>query len=618
MKPLIIINYYYNYTANIKNMSNPKPILIGSRALATYDIVEEKDCLDIDLIVNDEIFKDLCVRCDKKKGQMLFFEKIKIDVNLLKNESDDILFNELNKTEATGCKIINLENIGEVIIPPLEILYVIIKSHIHRIVPVTPYQNQNIEVWYKHVDFYKKIRDRLGYKKLDKILYEQYLGDWKKITNDGSLHDLMRIIYQLRFNETNIRVGDTLVSMEKSEEEFFNDNVERFIDHDKIHQEIGIMFREDAKPLFTKYQTDQNKVNLDLTVFLKANNNERITMIMEEIMVLLMERKWIPEIMKCYKDLSIPYIGYDKKRKEDELRDIGSNYVTNLCGQGDYWLRRFCIDHVHILLDPKKYDFDKMKTLTLKLTNYESKCEKFNKTKFIDDINEYDGDNEEYLEHYFEIIKKNNNKENKETVSFFGNNEKINIPFLNIDNSNTDMTTLSIGDNVDKNIESLFSSYFKDEFNIGCNINNDSFTIYNMNKNVGVFYSIGKIKVFTINICKDDSKKDEVTIDGSYVDYLSNTAEQFENNYSRKYKTYYYRSSSCEFNSEIKKPTQYISSYGTAPDFMSELLQLIAEECVGEYELDLPYGIKLCVSDEDDIERSDSSDYSSDTHNLIP
>ncbi len=165
------------------------------------------------------------------------------------SDSSMIVFDEKNLKQKFKCELVDL-GFCKVLVPPIEILYVVTKSHIHRILNVTANQEQNDEVWYSHVKKYKMLRDKLGYEKLDSILYSGYLLDWKPLSNDESLEDLMRKIYQLRFEETTKRVGDTPISMNKSEKDFFNDNVKRYVDHDKLHEAVAMEFRGVPTPIF--------------------------------------------------------------------------------------------------------------------------------------------------------------------------------------------------------------------------------------------------------------------------------------------------------------------------------------------------------------------------------
>ena len=75
---------------------------------------------------------------------------------------------------------------------------------------------------------------------MDEILYGvQKYGPPIKLLGDGSYNDFLRELFQKRFEETNKRIGDTVNDLAKpgmTKAEFFNDNVERFVEHDEIHE----------------------------------------------------------------------------------------------------------------------------------------------------------------------------------------------------------------------------------------------------------------------------------------------------------------------------------------------------------------------------------------------
>jgi len=92
-------------------------------------------------------------------------------------------------------------------VPPLELLYLIKKSHLH------------IDInWSKHIKDYHALKSQL---KLDPL------------TNQ-----LLQSIYQLRVKETNNRNKQPNINLNVDNEDFFNDKVTRIIEHDKIHEYV--------------------------------------------------------------------------------------------------------------------------------------------------------------------------------------------------------------------------------------------------------------------------------------------------------------------------------------------------------------------------------------------
>lgn len=579
------------------------PIVVGSYPLKEYGLVQSFN--DVDLIVNNELGGSLAFLSDKKIGNSLWFDKIIVDLQLLNTKSNQLIFNECNQNpDKYQCKKIVITGIGEVYLPPLELLYVILKSHIHRILQVTQLQNENIGVWLKHLKYYKLIRDKLGYEKMDNILYKSYLGEWKEITNDGSLEDFMRQVFQMRFNETNQRVGDTTVSMEKSKEEFFKDNVERFIDHDELHKKVSMKFRQSPDPIFKKYQTNSNQVDLDLESFLKAEYNEKLTMLREELMVLFLERKWIPEVKTCYVDLKIPYNNFDRNVKNSEFIDVGVNFITNLCGQGDYWLRRFCLDHVHVLLDCNYYDFDILKELVLEITGYTDKMINIQNKDIMKYIESYKGQNWQYW--YYAL--RGDYKESYKSTSFFTTeyyyNHTFTVQYMDINDFRVEpkpggqywnkevslISKIHFGQNTDKTILELLKKYFSDGYTVekqwpydtkvtilGAYINSKSFTLYNTSTNVGIRYDKNHFTIFTMTFSSPGDRKMQTT--GYFVDIFEDNTSNFNNEHSVHYKDVRYNST--ELCSPYSHTPTYVSCYGSAPYYLSPFIEFVAKKHLG-------------------------------------
>ena len=91
---------------------------------------------------------------------------------------------------------------------------------------------------------YKWIRDKIDFVTLDFILY------------DNSKQSELKTIYYKRFDETIKRVGDSKLDMTKtmSTTEFFDDNVNLYINHDDLHKKIALMCRNTETLLFKQLQ----------------------------------------------------------------------------------------------------------------------------------------------------------------------------------------------------------------------------------------------------------------------------------------------------------------------------------------------------------------------------
>jgi hypothetical protein len=387
---------------------SPLSVLIGSRAywyqLAEADPrIQEPVDADWDLIVTKPLAKRLFSEATEVRGNLAVIPSGKVlDLEVLRHQkrSSTILYDYCRDRAQRGddrFKVLELADIGRVIIPSLEMLYVVYKSHIHRIIPASPHETENIEAWFKAVEKYTTLRTILGYKEMDRILYQRGFyepplsndslaatpltseTEKKSVRRQEELHCVMREIFQLRFREVTARVGDTfdLAKEGLTEQAFFQDGVPRYGDspytayktHDDIHAAVARLLRDGENGIFTGLQfvTDSvgeklraadvhNEIEISKTLFEKLEKNIRYEMMREEIMVLFLERHLIPILVQHRQQSTAPFVGFDKDLCLRDLKHIIAHFVTNLCGYGHYWVRRFCLDHFSTICDPSLYD----------------------------------------------------------------------------------------------------------------------------------------------------------------------------------------------------------------------------------------------------------------------
>lgn len=180
---------------------------------------------------------------------------------------------------------------------------------------------------------------------------------------------MVRRVFKYEFELVNEKFGDVHSNFDKTEDEFFKDNVPRVIEHDELHSRVAVLYRDDKEPLFKRFQReDQANVEMDRVLFLEASFADKIQTLIEEITVLLLERKVLPELKSMYKDEKRTYPGSNKERRREELREISAHFVTNLCGGGHHWLRRFALDHYEMISDIDMFDLDKIDKLAVEIT----------------------------------------------------------------------------------------------------------------------------------------------------------------------------------------------------------------------------------------------------------
>ena len=582
-----------------------RPVLIGSEALKFYGLVDKSN--DIDLLVNQSLAGELALACDKKEGPMIWFGDRKLDLIQVQEKSTNQqifeLCNQYAKAKAKAVvEIHQLDGIGEVIVPPLQFLYAIYKSHIHRILPLTPYQRNNIIIWRNAVNKYLQIRERCGYEKMDTIIYgfaktySDVLPN-QPLPNESGLDYQTRKIFLERFEETNQKYGDTQLSMDKAETEFFEDQVEflRVIPHDDLHGKVGLMCRQDPNPLFRKYQKNPETVELDRETFIQATLKEQLDIIHEELMVLLLERKWIPELVNCYQKLGIFYTGYDAKKKAEELMEIIAHFITNLCGQGHYFLRRFCLDHYQMISSIPLFDFDSMEELACEITKIDRSVVTGSAISLLDQIKADSGENKK---HFTDFLKCKDFDESwfDDTDLVFGQNESeyFECQCITLDKQ---FLKIKIGKRFIRPVAAFWNLFQKKDRVILLDSTANCLTLYNINKNVGLKYNSDRswyvftcqIKAETITKTKSSSRKKDFVVNGTYcrIDEKLKTQDSltsFQQSYEKRVIIYYYYSEGYDCGwkqkGEIADQGKYLSSYGSLKeiDFMGCIFELLARK----------------------------------------
>lgn len=566
-----------------------KCVVVGSYALKYYGYKCEIN--DIDLLTNTQLAKDVFYICNRKENNMGFIEyennTHKIDVLNCDDEADKYIFEICNKK----FKYVKDTLFGkiDVIIPPLEILYMNKKSHIHRILQLTKNNLQDLEIWEKHMKMYLWMRQKLDYNRMDLMVYgnKKYGEPLATLDDPSEKDEIFRKIFMMKFNKTNKMVGDSVISMDKTDEDFFKDNVERFIDHDDLHKKVALMCRNTDEVLYEKYKKDINNANLDMDLFLQCNENdpnETIQCLREEIMVLLMERKWIPEIVKCNVRPNIPCADYDLEVKSLELREIIAHFLTNLCGQGHSWLRQYGLDHYHILSKVESYNFDDMYNIVLEITGgdkIESNIKKKNFDTFIKNIpkNNLTIDNFMTIKYTYQLNKKIGTGQ-----TIF----EINAIDINSYDYKTKNPVLYSIDFLSKYNYSIYKEYFdllKDGDNIIKVISDTEFLVFNIPNNIGFIITEKEsvsVMMFYCNVNEEDNRK-EVCINGEYFVLNSDDLPKtFQKDYSRIYRKYYYYSEddqNCGWTQREAWPAatkKYLSSYGSAPTVLNDFFEQIA------------------------------------------
>lgn len=275
------------------------PMLIGSRALDFWmgscskeDLYRRKT--DWDFIVDEEEYLRM------RNHRSVSNEKI---------ERHDL--SHLNNLQMYGhysmsAWEITLKGFGKVLIAPLEMLYVLKRSHAWRV--------RSFEKTMCH-------------------LYKEGLVNYKPKDNSWGQH-----LLEERTKITMKEYPQRNPNLNQSVEDFFDDPVNKKYDHDWMHT----LYAHEMVPMYTRMQPDPKSAWCDKNMWLDSmSRKQRSLCVAEECYVIATERFMVP------KDYRFP----SKLAFHMALNKV----CTTLCSG---WFRDWAIDHydeIHDLYDPNRF-----------------------------------------------------------------------------------------------------------------------------------------------------------------------------------------------------------------------------------------------------------------------
>lgn len=635
------------------------PVLMGSQALAQYGWkLEDPNLHDWDIICTDKQNIELQKLSTKKEwiwGTRENFHIGDIRVDCLKfQKTKKKLYEYCNKIE--NQKKLEHPVLGTLIIPSLQLLYAFKKAHIHRILHHHPSNLENAKVWRTQVLQYNWMRQTLGYKRMDEILFNPNAEPNDKPENEtNDLNKMTKELFFEEFNEVTIRVGDTTISMSKTEKEFFTDGVTRFIDHDELHKKVAQVCRQTDELLFEKFIQDKNKVEMDKGLFLAANRQTQIQTIKEEIIVLLLERKLIPTMVRN-RDLGICYDGLNPERRQDEMIEIVAHFMTNLCGQGHHWLRRWCIDHfqffdpIQIHIQSNIYPHEEIDKIAVQVSQIQDMTEKLSTMEgitFTDFIfkgpilrtikEERYGDtivstHDLKIDYYKDKHTRNKvfgSGKNKVIFKCMGLENPENIESYTLEyhfDSRNPIIQLILRRMTTPAVDELGYEY-KSQYIFKANN-----VVYDPFSNIGIVHAatMAPITLFRVSNIIDDytynyNTKDMAKEYSIHLEQISlenpenitaNSKAWMKNTFNYWY--YSEQDDTCEWQNKIETSRSYLSSYGTMPNQLSQLFESLARYHLGVLKDEKKFKRGAMIGDEyvqgsrDQFSSSDSDQFSSD------
>ena len=246
-------NYYYDKTVNRVNEETD------------WDVIMTKDNMikiltKIDNIVevkkHDKYKKyKVIMEYDKEKGKK---KRYKWEIELVEEKNSNTLIEEYCKQSKKEIKIEDMK----IRIAPIEILYIIKKSHLHHDLK-----------WEKHMEDFMKLKNKMGKKRIKEIEEKREIKE----------------IFNLRRKEIDERRIQPKINLNVSNDEFFENSekyIGRIVNHDTIHEYV----KYNEEPLYKKFKKDKNKALIDKNLFFLSSYKDRLNCVREEAMSLTIER----------------------------------------------------------------------------------------------------------------------------------------------------------------------------------------------------------------------------------------------------------------------------------------------------------------------------------------
>ena len=333
---MIVQSKFRNVTDLLQSNGINKGIIIGSRSLKKF----ECDVNGIYLIDNsfyfneNESITDIDIICDRKdldfdipeykKTHSLIIEdnniKFIIEIYLTDIES----FKLLNDT------ICNSPKLGQqyddiVLYTSEELNYAIKRGHIMYDIK-----------WFKNIHKMSKLEKEL------RIWLPFYVK-----TSDGNIPELYETIGEFSKLHEKCMIdihgsSKPKFTFNKNADEFFSDNLKRYIEHDELHE----YFKHDDIPMYKKIL--KGDVLCDKEKWDELSEEDKIHCALEECYVIASERYLIPKIIKGDNNIFVRYAFMNA------LRGLSTTMTSG-------WFRDFLIDNYSEIL--QNYDCEFYKKL---------------------------------------------------------------------------------------------------------------------------------------------------------------------------------------------------------------------------------------------------------------
>ncbi len=195
--------------------------------------------------------------------------------------------------------------------------------------------------WEKHIMDYHILKGRLPNNNLLGILPDPN----KKHPNDHNIYVTLESLTKLHKKSTEDRIGKQKLPklIGVSKQDFFDDFVVKFYEHDDIHQ----MVAHKEFPMYHYMQRDYTKVECHKDMWDEFTQTEKLQCVLEECYVIALERHIIPTMKGTRIGLN-----YHEAFKWALMR-----VCTTLCSG---WFRSYAIDNYFTLLNSYNKEYYKL------------------------------------------------------------------------------------------------------------------------------------------------------------------------------------------------------------------------------------------------------------------
>jgi hypothetical protein len=108
----------------------------------------------------------------------------------------------------------------------------------------------------------------------------------------------------------------------------------------------------------------------------------------------------------------------------------------------------------------------------------------------------------------------------------------------------------------------------------------DSYILYNICKNIGIYVTNGVLTEFMLYITtepvREGSDYEKVIVACNVINHQQNNIKNYTKEYKGRYKSYYYYSSYCEWQEKNWSTDSYLSSFGNCPGLLNTFSEKLA------------------------------------------